>query len=149
MATIFPTFFVPQTTTYSSSYSSASSTSSDIYGGYGPKTTATSSAVPLTTQFQAPHSCFQDFRLGKLSVTEQFVDGYTTTNVTYLDGNITGTHSSCFPSGFGTATFYPGVCPSGWTYYTIHTQNAGGSFVTLANNSTAYEVRTSAACCAR
>lgn len=139
MATPPATSFTTLTTPEASSYPSPSTSDSS--------TTASTPYVALTTPFKAPGSCFQDFRHGSLTVTKEGY--YDETSVTILNANISGTYSSCFPSGFGTATFYPAVCPSGWTYYTIHTPQEGSTLVTLANKAITYEASTFAACCAR
>ncbi|KAJ5650739.1 uncharacterized protein N7484_004462 [Penicillium longicatenatum] len=100
--------------------------------------TITSAPSPLTTTFTPPADCFTD------SYHMQWWDGvnyYTPVSATYTWWWVSlGARdwSTCFPSGFATATtsyFSPGLCPSGYTA-------AGLSEFSLDSN-----IETRATCC--
>ncbi|KAK4222945.1 hypothetical protein QBC38DRAFT_518100 [Podospora fimiseda] len=63
--------------------------------------------VPLTTTFTPPSDCFNNFPIRNVGGSV-----FEANSVTL------GTDASkCYPAGFKSVTFSPGLCPNGWTGY--------------------------------
>ncbi|KAJ5637986.1 hypothetical protein N7490_007865 [Penicillium lividum] len=101
--------------------------------------TITSGPSPLTTTFTPPADCFTDsYHIEWWSGSNYYTPVSTATEIWWWVSLGARDWSTCFPSGYSTATtsyFSPGLCPSGYTA-------AGLSEISLDNN-----VETRATCC--
>lgn len=107
--------------------------------------------VPMTTPFAMPSGCL-DYNGGTVSIDSSQL--YSVSNNTFAVGTTLRMNEdvlqrpSCLPSGIQNATYFPAVCPSGWTYYSMVPPD---SYTWLTTNSTlGYPaMMTTAYCCPR
>ncbi|KAJ3472287.1 hypothetical protein NLG97_g11117 [Lecanicillium saksenae] len=116
----------------------------------------TTSRTPMTTAFSMPSGC-PDFNGAYL---ESWINGPpdVPANIVFRLQLSEAFRPSCWPSQEFHATYSPGVCPAGWTYYSIipaTTDSTTTMFTPSASDATPYPVvfqdadQMTAYCCPR